>query len=153
MVSLDATDRKILRAIQADGGMSTMALAERAGTSQSSCWRKLRSLEETGVIGDTVRLIDARAVGLTINVICNVRLKDHLPASRDDFLRFVEDHDEVLECFAMSGDWDYLLRVIAASVESYQSFLMRSLLVYPCVATASSHFVLSVDKHTAALPI
>lgn len=153
MVTLDDVDRKILRAVQRDGGLSTFALAEKVGTSQSSCWRKMKSFEETGILGGTIRPVDARAVGLSVNVICNVRLKDHLPESRSAFLRFVEAHDEVLECFAMSGDWDYLLRVIADSVESYQIFLMRSLLVYPAVATASSHFVLSVDKHTVALPI
>jgi DNA-binding Lrp family transcriptional regulator len=153
MITLDDTDRKILRTLQVDGGVSTMALAEVVGASQSSCWRKLRSLEENGAIGHAVRPVDARVIGLTVNVICNVRLKDHLPDSRNSFLRFVAAQDMVLECFAMSGDWDYLLRVIADSVESYQIFLMRGLLVYPAVASASSHFVLSVDKFTTALPI
>jgi DNA-binding Lrp family transcriptional regulator len=153
MIELDAVDRKIIRALQADANLSTQSLAEKVGSSQSSCWRKVRSLEETGVLGKLTRSVDARAIGLSVNVMCNIRLKNHQPDTRADFQKFINGRDEVLESFAMSGDWDYLLRVVSDSVETYQNFLMRSLLVHPSVVTASSHFVLSVDKFTTALPV
>lgn len=153
MVKLDATDRSLLRALQENAGLSTSALAEQLGISQTSCWRKLRALEDSGVLLSPTRSIDAARVGLTVNVICNLRLRDHLPATRQEFLHFVEGRSEILECFAMSGEWDFLLRIIADSVEGYQAFLMRRLLVQPAVATASSHFVLSVDKFTTTVPV
>ena len=150
---IDETDRRILRALQVDAALSQAALAERVGVSVASCWRRIQSLEARGVLRGAVRLLDATRVGRGVNVFCHVRMNSHAPESRDAFERFVADRPEVMECHSMSGEWDYLLRVVVGDVAGYERFLMRELLAHPRVATASSHFALGQVKYTTALPI
>lgn len=150
---LDDVDRKILRILQRDGAISHAALAEQVGASTASCWRRIRALEAAGVLGPTVRLLNPEAVGRGVNVLCQVRMKSHQPDTRRDFEQFVESHAEIIECYSMSGEWDYLLRVTVADVADYERFLMRELLGHPAVATAASHFALNQVKYTTALPV
>jgi Lrp/AsnC family transcriptional regulator len=150
---IDETDRRILRALQADAGLSQAALSELIGISPASCWRRIQALEARGVLQRAVRLLDAARVGCGVNVLCHVRMNSHSPESRGAFERFVAERAEVMECYSMSGEWDYLLRVVVADVAGYERFLMRDLLAHPCVATASSHFALGQVKYTTALPL
>lgn len=150
---MDAIDRRILHLLQRDSTLTNADLAEHAGASAASCWRRVKVLEAAGILGPSVRLVDARAVGLDVHVLCQVRLRNQLPETTAAFRRFVADQGVVTECFAMTGEWDYMLRVIAADVEQYETFLMRTLLAHPAVATASSHFALSVVKYTTELPV
>jgi Lrp/AsnC family transcriptional regulator len=150
---IDETDRRILRALQVDAGISQAALAEQVGLSTASCWRRIQSLEVKGILQKTVRLLDPARVGRGVNVLCHVRMNSHSPESRGAFERFVADRAEVMECYSMSGEWDYLLRVVVGDVAGYERFLMRDLLAHPRVATASSHFALGQVKYTTALPI
>jgi DNA-binding Lrp family transcriptional regulator len=152
-IHVDETDRRLLRALQADAGLSQAALAELVGLSPASCWRRIQSLEMRGVLLKTVRLLDPARVGRGVNVLCHVRMNSHSPESRGSFERFVADRPEVMECYSMSGEWDYLLRVVVADVAGYEHFLMRDLLSHPRVATAASHFALGQVKYTTALPI
>ena len=153
MFQLDTIDRRILRALQADASLSAAALGEVVGASSASCWRRVKAMEAAGVLGPSVRLVDADAVGLGVDVICNVRLAGHSDANRAAFDRFVADHAEIMDCYSMSGEWDYLLRVVVADVAAYERFLMRDLLGQPMVATASSHFALARIKSATALPV
>jgi Lrp/AsnC family transcriptional regulator len=150
---MDAIDRKIIHLLQRDGTLTNAAMAEHVGASPASCWRRVRALEAAGILGDTVRLVEPRSVGLNVHVLCHVRLTNHHPETSATFRRFVEGHGAVMECYTMSGEWDYLLRVVVADVESYEAFLMRTLLAHQAVATASSHFALSVVKYTTELPV
>ena len=150
---IDDVDRRILRALQTDAGLSQAALAELVGVSPASCWRRIQALEARGVLLATVRLLDADRVGRGVNVLGHGRMNSHSPESRGAFERFVADRPEVMECYSMSGEWDYLLRVVVADVAGYERFLMRDLLAHPRVATASSHFALGQIKYTTALPI
>ncbi len=152
-LQVDETDRRLLRALQSDAGLSQAALAELVGISPASCWRRIQALEARGILLNTVRLLDAARVGRGVNVLCHVRMNSHAPESRGAFERFVADRPEVMECYSMSGEWDYLLRVVVADVAGYERFLMRDLLAHPRVATASSHFALGQVKYTTALPI
>lgn len=152
-IQLDELDRRILRALQGDADLSQVALAEQVGLSSASCWRRIQMLEAKGVLLKSVRLLDARRVGRGVNVLCHVRINSHAPESRATFERFVAGRAEIMECYSMSGEWDYLLRVVVADVADYERFLMRDLLAHPRVATASSHFALSQVKYTTALPI
>lgn len=113
----------------------------------------MRSLETAGILGPAVRLVDAVKVGNGVNVICNLRLRSHAREATSAFEDFVRNSPEILDCYSMSGDWDYLLRVVAADVADYERFLMRVLLDHPSVATASSHFALSQTKYTTKLPL
>ncbi len=149
---IDDVDRKILSALQQNAAVSHAELGERVGTSAASCWRRIKALEDEGVLGKTVRLISAEQIGKSVNVLCNIRVKSHSQESRRTFEKFVERQPEIIECFSMSGDWDYLLRIVVADVANYNKFLMDSLLAQPSVAGASSHFALSMTKYTTAIP-
>ena len=152
-LKLDAIDRRILAALQLDASVSHAELAERVGTSTASCWRRIKALEGTGVLTANVRLVDAELVGRGVNVICNVRVRSHAREIRSEFEEFIRNRPEIIECYSMSGDWDYLLRIVAADVADYEHFLMRTLLEHPSVGGASSHFALSMTKYTTALPV
>lgn len=150
---IDAIDRKLLHELQHDASISHAELAERVGASTASCWRRMRALEADGILGRQVRLVDAARLGRGVNVICHIRIKNHLIETTEAFENFIAARDEIIECYSMSGDWDYLLRVLVADVEDYNRFLMRTVLRHPSVATGSSHFALSQVKYTTAVPI
>lgn len=150
---MDEVDRKILRALQEDAGLSHAALAERVGASPTSCWRRIKALEEAGVLRGAVRLVDPRSVGRGVNVMLQLRMKSHAPETRQAFETFLRARPEIMECYSMSGEWDYLLRIVVADVADYERFLMRELLNHPNVAVSASHFALSQVKYTTAVPV
>lgn len=150
---IDAIDRRILAALQQDAAISHQELAERVGASSASCWRRIKAMEQAGVLTRTVRLVDPDKVGRGVNVLCNIRMRSHAREARSAFEQFVDGRPEIVECFSMSGEWDYLIRVVVADVEDYNRFLMQILLGHPSVAGAASHFALSMTKYTTALPL
>lgn len=150
---IDAIDRKLLALLQRDATLSHAELGERVGTSGASCWRRIKALEAAGLLTDTVRLVNAEKLGRGVNVLCNVRMRSHAEDAREAFETFVQTRPEIIECFSMSGDWDYLLRIVAADVTDYNQFLMRTLLSHPSVSGASSHFALELVKYTTVLPV
>lgn len=150
---LDALDRRILRIVQRRGDISQAELAEQVATSPASCWRRLRALEEDGILRETVRLVDPVKVGKGLDVICQVRMKSHAGNARQQFEEFVLGHDKVMDCYSMSGEWDYLVRVIVHDVREYEEFLMRELLAQDSVATSASHFALKRVKSTTEVPL
>jgi len=150
---LDALDRRILRALQHDGSISHAELAQQVAASPASCWRRIKALEAAGVLGPTVRLVDPVKVGRGLDAICQVRMKSHTAEIRASFEAFVQEHPEVMDCYSMSGEWDYLLRIAVADVRDYERFLMHTLLNHPAVASSSSHFALNRVKYTTAMPV
>ena len=152
-VQMDEVDQRILRALQRDASSSHVALAEQVGASAASCWRRIRALEESGILQQAVRLIDPQLIGRGVNVICQVRVKSHAPEVGHAFEQYVASQEEIMECYSMTGEWDYLLRVVASDVADYDRFLKRSLLSHPAVATVASHFALNQVKYTTALPV
>lgn len=150
---LDPVDRRILHILQDDATISHSDLAERVGASTASCWRRIKALEAAGYLTKTVRLVDAGLLNRGVNVLCNVRMRSHAKEARDAFEQFVQGQPEIVETFSMSGDWDYLLRIVVADVTDYNTFLMRQLLSHPSVGGASSHFALGLVKYTTAIPV
>jgi Lrp/AsnC family transcriptional regulator len=150
---LDAVDRKIIQLLQQDGTITHSELAERVGASSASCWRRIKAMEGAGILGATVRLVHAEKVGRGVNVLCNVRMRSHAAEARGAFEDFVQTRPEVVECFSMSGEWDYLIRVVVADVADYNRFLMETLLGHPSVSGAASHFALDMTKYTTAIPV
>ena len=150
--TLDHIDRAILRVLQEQGNISQASLAEKVGASAASCWRRINKLEEAGVLRKTVRLVDAEAIGKGLNVFCQVKMKSHDLAARHDFEVFINSHKEVLECYSMSGEWDYLIRAVVGDVREYEILLMRGILTHDAVLSSSSHFALKAVKYTTALP-
>lgn len=150
---LDETDRRILRALQEDAGLSHAALAERVGASAASCWRRIRALQDAGVLRGSVWLVEPSEVDRGVSVMLQVRLKSHAQDQAQQFELFLRRRPEILECHSMSGEWDYLMRIVVADVAAYERFLMRELLSHPNVATSASHFALSQVKYTTVLPV
>lgn len=151
--ALDQTDLAILRLLQEDARLTQAQLAQRLHLSQTSCWRRVRQLEDSGVIARRVALVDPGAVGLTVSVIASVSLTEHSDEARASFERLVADRPEVVECYSMTGDRDYMLRVVVEDVAAYDRFLTTHLLHHPVVASASSSFALRQIKYTTALPL
>ena len=150
---IDAVDRRIIASLQEDGTITHGEMAERVGASSASCWRRIKVLEAAGVLLKTVRLVDPEKVGRGGNVLCSVRVRSHAPEATGAFESFVGKRPEIIECFSMSGEWDYLLRIVVADVAGYNLFLMETLLSQNTVAGASSHFALSLTKYTTAMPV
>ena len=118
MISLDAIDRRILERLQQDGRLSNADLAEKVGLSSSPCWRRVRALEEAGVIKGYAALLDAKQVGLSVNVFMSVSLSTQNEKSLKEFERAAAARPEVMECYLMTGDSDYLLRVVVPDLEA-----------------------------------
>ncbi len=150
---LDAVDRRILRELQRDAALSHAALAERVGASAASVWRRVRSLEKLGVLGRSVRLADASFLGRSVNVLCQVRMIRQTVEARAEFEEFIQSREEIVECYAMSGEWDYLLRISVGDVADYDRFVMRGVLAHPSVAHAASNFALRQVKYTTEIPV
>lgn len=149
----DETDRRIVRALQRDASLSHAALAESVGASPASVWRRVRNLEKEGVLGPAVRLADPARLGRSVNVMCQVRMTRQTVDARAAFENFIEGREEIVECYAMSGEWDYLLRIAVKDVADYDRFIMRGVLAHPSVANAASNFALRQVKYTTEIPV
>ncbi|WP_410001578.1 Lrp/AsnC family transcriptional regulator [Sphingosinicella rhizophila] len=150
---MDAIDRKIVRELQRDASLSHAALSEKVGASAASVWRRVRSLEKAGVLGKTVRLADPEHLGRAVNVLCQVRMTRQTVSARSEFEEFIQSREEIVECYAMSGEWDYLLRIAVRDVADYDRFIMRGVLTHPSVAHAASNFALRQVKYTTEIPV
>lgn len=150
---LDVVDRRIIRELQRDANVSHATLGEKVGASAASVWRRVRALEGQGVLGKTVRLADATRLGRSVNVLCQVRMTRQSIEARADFEAFIQSREEIVECYAMSGEWDYLLRIAVSDVADYDRFIMRGVLAHPSVANAASNFALRQVKYTTEIPV
>lgn len=159
-IKLDKTDRKILALLQAEGRLSNQELADRVNLSPSPCLRRIRQLEEAGVIRQYVALLDPEKIGLGLLAYVNVRLEKHsevpgLPgrSPRAEFSASVAAWPEVVACYAMTGEMDFLLRVHVEDMEHFSHFMMDTLLRHPAVLDVKSSFALQRIKDTTALPL
>jgi len=151
-MNLSASDCKLLAALQQDINISQIDLAEKSGLSRTSVWRRIRELEEAGVIEGRVALLNPRALGLQINVLLSVSMVEHSDKVRQSFETHVEGLPEVMNCFSVSGERDYVLHIISRDMESYNAFLNTQILHHASVRSASSSFALRRVKYTTQLP-
>ena len=151
--TLDRTDRRILATLQQNARLANVDLARAAGLSPSPCSRRLRELEESGVIRAHATLIDPAAVGLPVSVFVRVTLQQQIERNLEGFEATVSALPEVMECYLMTGDADYLLRIVVPDVEAYKSFVVDRLTRIPGVANITSSFALKQVKYGTALPI
>ena len=151
--TLDNTDRRILRVIQEEARVSNSELAERVGLSPSPCWRRVRTLEENGVIERYVTLVTAKAVGLPINVFATVTLEKQAESALELFEKAVKKRPEVMECNLMTGEFDYLLRVVVPDLADYERFLIDHLTRIKGIASIKSSFSLKQVSYKTALPL
>ena len=151
-MDLNATDRRILRELQDDGVMPIAELAERVGLSQTPCWRRLKRLVDTGVITRRVALLDRRKLDLALTVFVSIRTNRHDTEWLRQFAEGVATLPEVVEFNRLSGETDYLLKVIVRDIAAYDGFYHRLIEVAP-LADVSSSFAMEQIKYTTALPI
>ena len=152
-MKLNRTDRHLLAELQRDTTRNQSELAELVGMSRTSCWRRIRDFEDAGVIDRQVALLNPKKAGFNLEVLLFVAMTEHSDENRESFERHVSLLPEVMECFSVSGDRDYLLQVIAKDMESYNEFLNAEILRHKAVQSASSTFVLRRVKYSTALPL
>ena len=150
---LDEIDRRIVRELQRDASLSHAALGEKVGASSASVWRRVRNLEANGVLGRAVRLANAEHLDRSVNVLCQVRMTRQTMTARAEFEEFIRSREEIVECYAMSGEWDYLLRIAVRDVADYDRFIRQGVLAHPSVANAASNFALRQVKYTTEIPV
>ncbi len=150
---LDGIDLKILKALQEDGKLTNNALAERVGLSPSPCLRRVNLLEEKGVIARYVALADSAKLGLPVNVFVSVTLDRQIEENLDAFEVAVTKRPEVMECYLMTGESDYLLRIVVPDLAAYERFLKQHLTRIPGVANIRSSFALKQVRYQTVLPL
>ena len=153
-MELDRTDKRILRELQADGRISNQELADRVGLSPSPCLRRVKQLEEEGIIEGYVGMVNASKLGLKMMALIQIRMDRHTPERFDEIEKTLRDYPQVLECILITGQTaDYQVKVIVKDMEEYQDFLLNKITPLPGVSDVHSSFVLRQVIYKTALPI
>jgi len=149
---IDATDRKILRALQRNGRITNLDLAAEVNLSPSPCLRRLRNLEANGTITGYSVNVDTKSYGLPVEVMVQIRLEKHIEQTVEHFETRMRDIPEVLECLVMTGQSDYLLRVIVSDLDDYERFVRERLHSIGGISSIDTSFVYGVVKRTSVFP-
>lgn len=150
---LDRFDREILALLQTDATLSAAEIGTRIGLSQSPCWRRIHRLQQAGYIRGQVALLDRQRLGLDVLVFALVKLTAHGRRSLPEFAEAIRERPEVLECFTLMGDMDFLLRIVVPDIQAYEHFFFEVLSQLPGVQEVHSNIAMSEMKSTTALPI
>ncbi len=153
MRQLDSIDRKIIAAVQNDGRITTNEIAARVGLSPSPCARRVRMLEDAGIIKGYTAVIDQKKVGLPISAFASVKLERQREEDLDRFAQAVSRWPEVVDCYLMTGQRDYLMRIVVQDLEAYESFLKEKLTRLDGVASIETGFALTQIKRSEVLPL
>ncbi|SLN13009.1 Leucine-responsive regulatory protein [Roseovarius albus] len=149
--SVDETDRRILSILQTEGRITNLELAERVGLSPTPCSRRVKRLEEDGVIMGYGARINPTSVGQSVSVMVQVRLSQQSPADIEAFMSAVHRLPEITECLLVTGNLDYVLKVQTADVEALRDFVLKELKAIPCVSETSTMLILDVAKSSNGL--
>jgi Lrp/AsnC family transcriptional regulator, leucine-responsive regulatory protein len=152
-MNLDSIDFKILGELQREGDISNVELARRVHLSPSPCLARVKALEAAGVISRYVALVNASAMGLGLNVFINISLKTQSKQALADFEQRIAEHDEVMECYLMTGDSDYLIRVAVADMAALERFILDQLTPIPGLEKIRTSFTLKQVRYKTALPL
>lgn len=150
---LDAIDRKILRVLQTDGKISVADLAQKVGLSPSPCSRRIGLLEKAGIIKGYAAIVDQKKVGLPISAFASIKLERQREEDLDRFEEIVARWPEVLDCYLMTGQRDYLMRIVAADLEAYERFIKDKLTRLENIASIETSFALGQVKRSEVLPL
>jgi Lrp/AsnC family transcriptional regulator len=153
VLDIDHTDRRIMEILQQAPGINAAELGEQIGLSQSAVWRRMQALREHGVIVDQPVRIDREKVGLNTMVFAHVKLTSHGRSNLAEFSEAVQEFPEVLDCYVMLGNVDFLLRIVTEDIKAYEQFFFEKLSQLPGIQEVNSSIVLSDIKHTNVLPI
>lgn len=150
---LDSLDLKLLDILQREGALSAAEVASRVRQSTTTCWRRIQHLEQAGVIRSRVALLDRSALGLDVTIFAHVKLAS---TGRDAIAKFEEairDRSEVLECYTLTGEWDFLLKIVTKNIKSFEAFYLDYLSRIPYVQSVNSSVAVTVIKESTALPL
>lgn len=151
--NISETDRKILDALQNNSDLTNAELAKKVGLSTAPCWRRVKRLEDLGVLIRRVALIDPKKLNLDIIVYASIKLSSHTEEALEIFERTIVTYPEVTECYTISGSMDYMVRVITRDMQTYESFLRKKLLKMDMVHEIHSRFAVTKVKYTTAIPL
>lgn len=152
-INIDRTDLKILAELQQDGGLSNVELARRVHLSPSPCLARVKALQASGVIARTVMLANPLALGLALNVFISISLKTQSKHALAEFESRIQEHDEVMECYLMTGDSDYLIRVVVPDIAALERFILEQLTPIAGIEKIRSSFALKQVRYKTALPL
>ena len=153
MPQLDNHDRSILRHLQSNGKIGNQELAEKVNLSSSPCWRRVKKLEESGMINGYVAMLNPKSLGLTAMAYVHIALLDHRQQTIETLDKFVEAQEQIVECSSITGPNDYLLKIIEKDTESLEKFIMQKLLRLGIVRSSTTNLILRQKKYTTALPL
>lgn len=152
-MKIDAVDIRILNELQADGSLTNLALAKRVHLSPSPCLTRVKALENAGVIDRYVALVQPKSLGLNLSVFISISLKEQSKSALAAFEKSIADHDEIMECYLMTGDSDYLIRVAVADITALEKFILEQLTPIAGIEKIRSSFALKQVKYKTALPL
>ncbi|MDI6812423.1 MAG: Lrp/AsnC family transcriptional regulator [Desulfitobacteriaceae bacterium] len=152
-LAFDSCDKEIIDILQSDSSISNIELSKKIGLSPSACLSRTKRLKELGVIKQFATIIDEKKVGLEIVAFTFVNLSPHNRKTANAFLLKVKETPKILECYNVTGSWDYLLKIVSHDIASYRDFIMDSLLEFPGVNKIDTNIVLGTDKQSFCLPI
>ena len=150
---IDRLDLKLLAILQRQGALSVAEVASQARISTTTCWRRIQQLEQSGVIKARVALLDRNALGLDVTVFAHVKLATTGRNAIAEFEAAIRDRDEVLECCTLTGEWDFLLKIVTKNMKAYEAFYLDYLSRIPCVRAVNSSVAVTVIKETTVLPL
>lgn len=150
---IDKLDRRVLDLLQREGALSVAEVAARTGLSTTTCWRRIQSLEQSGVIKGRVALLDRTALGLDVTIFAHVKLSSQGRDAIAAFAEAIRERPEVLDCYTTMGEWDFMLRVVTRDIKAYEAFYLDHLSKLPNVQSINSSVTVTVIKDTTVLPI
>jgi DNA-binding Lrp family transcriptional regulator len=149
----DSLEAKMLPLLQQDASVSVADLAKATNSSSATCWRRLKDLEDDGIIGPPVRIVNPAKIGRGMDAFCQVRMKSQDAKSREELKRALDLEPTIVEVYSISGEWDYLLHLVVRDIADLEAILMSRVLELSCVATTATIFALRRVKHTTCIPI
>jgi Lrp/AsnC family leucine-responsive transcriptional regulator len=152
-MNLDSTDLRILTELQQDSSLTNIELARRVHLSPSPCLTRVKALEANGVIARYVALVNPKKLGLNLSVFISISLKEQSKSALAEFEQRIAEHDEVMECYLMTGDSDYLIRVAIADMTALEKFILEQLTPIPGIEKIRSSFALKQVRYKTALPL
>jgi len=152
-MKLDSTDLRILTELQQDSSLTNIELAKRVHLSPSPCLTRVKALEANGIIARYVTLLNPKALGLNLSVFISISLKEQSKSALAEFEQRIAEHDEVMECYLMTGDSDYLIRIAVADITALEKFILEQLTPIPGIEKIRSSFALKQVRYKIALPL
>lgn len=150
---IDHLDLRLLDILQRQGALSVAEVASRTKLSTTTCWRRIQQLEQDGVIKARVALLDRNSLGLDVTIFAHVKLANTGRDAIAEFEAAIRDRAEVLECYTLTGEWDFLLKIVTKNIKAYEAFYLDYLSRIPCVRSVNSSVAVTVIKESTALPL